>query len=146
MMNRKLFLIAPCLLLAFAAACPGVPVQQGAAGPELGKPFPIKAAETITLDSGNLSVTFEKVTGDSRCPVNVTCIWEGDATVVLKVKKPKGDASSVEVHTSGRFGPEASFENYRIKLQDLKPQPRAETPTDQKAYIATLVVTAAQTR
>jgi len=32
-------------------------------------------------------------------------------------------------------------EGYRIKLQDLKPQPRPNTPTDQKAYTATLLVT-----
>ncbi|HEX4999245.1 MAG TPA: hypothetical protein VFY29_13545 [Terriglobia bacterium] len=131
-------------MLALALACkPGNAGQRSdppAPQQALGQPFELKGGGTASLDGGKLTVVFEKVSGDSRCPVDVTCIWEGDATVSLRLKQADRDASSVEVHTSGRYAREVTYEKYRIRLQDLKPQPRANVPIEQKAYTATLVV------
>ncbi len=37
------------------------------------------------LDFGNRSMKFKEVISDSRCPVNVTCIWAGEAKVLVEI-------------------------------------------------------------
>ena len=37
------------------------------------------------LNFGNRSLKFKEVISDSRCPVNVTCIWEGEAKVLVEI-------------------------------------------------------------
>jgi hypothetical protein len=147
--RSALFLVAASLATIIAAGCLGAPIQrviqaQGEPAASIGQPFTIKGAETRALDGGKLSVTFEAVKGDSRCAIDVTCIWEGDATVILRLKETGRDGESMELHTSSRFATDASYGNYRVKLQDLKPQPRSTSPIDQKAYTATLVITRAK--
>lgn len=39
------------------------------------------------LDFGAGSIKFKKVVSDSRCPRNVTCIWAGEAVVLVEVFK-----------------------------------------------------------
>ena len=36
-------------------------------------------------EAGFDTVTFVKITGDSRCPSGAQCIWAGEASVVLKI-------------------------------------------------------------
>src|SRR5688572_2065956 len=118
--------VATCFALMFGSGCIGVAVQratQTQGKTTIGQHFVISARDTIALDNGALSVTFEEVKADSRCPLDVSCVWEGDATVVLWVKKSGSDGVSLELHTSSRFSAEATYGGYRVRLQELKPQP-----------------------
>jgi len=45
----------------------------------------IPLGETVRLD--DVALTFVKVLEDSRCPKNVTCIWEGRIIVQVAVKR-----------------------------------------------------------
>lgn len=38
-----------------------------------------------SLHFGNRSIKFKKLISDSRCPRNVTCIWAGEAEVLVEV-------------------------------------------------------------
>ena len=38
-----------------------------------------------TLYFGEVSIVFEKVISDSRCPKNVTCVWAGEAKVLVAI-------------------------------------------------------------
>jgi hypothetical protein len=46
----------------------------------------LKVGEAAQLAGGVLTLTFDEVTGDSRCPKDVDCVWAGEATVVFKVR------------------------------------------------------------
>ena len=48
----------------------------------------IPLGETVRLD--DVALTFVKVLEDSRCPKNVTCIWQGRIIVQVAVKR-EGD-------------------------------------------------------
>ena len=37
------------------------------------------------LNFGNRSLKFKEVISDSRCPINVTCIWAGEAKVLVEL-------------------------------------------------------------
>ena len=62
--------------------------------------FALAPGQTATVSGTSVRLTFERVSEDSRCPTDVTCIWEGDAVVVLKVKA-EADEATREVHTQG---------------------------------------------
>jgi hypothetical protein len=89
-----------------------------------------------------LALRFEGVSADSRCPLGVTCIWEGDAVVIVTASQPPAAGSALELHTSGRFPQEGAHGPYRIELLLLAPQPREGEPVAPGLYRVTLRVSA----
>ena len=89
----------------------------------------------------DLAVKFDGVSADSRCPLGVTCIWEGDAVVELVATDPPSPGQALELHTAGQFPREATHGRYLIRLVALSPQPREGQPVAAQDYRATLRVT-----
>lgn len=90
----------------------------------------------------DLTVTFEAVTGDSRCPSDVVCIWAGDAAVRLQLS---GEATGdLVLHTpTETIGPRSGVAGrFRVELLELTPQPHTGRPRP-PAYRATLRITLA---
>jgi hypothetical protein len=109
-------------------------------GTGLGKEFTLAVGQVTLVEGPGLRILFRAVSGDSRCPADVTCVWEGDATVALQVTGASVPAAPYELHTSGRFAHEATHGAYRITLVRLDPVPRAAAPPSASDYRATLVV------
>ena len=109
----------------------------------LDEEFELAPAQSARLGDTGLVVKFERVTGDSRCAVDVQCIWEGDATVAVTATLPGSDDGHLDLHTttSGGGKREARFGDFTIALTRLAPQPRSTSHIDQAAYRATLRVT-----
>ncbi|PPK67486.1 hypothetical protein V5P93_005483 [Actinokineospora auranticolor] len=112
-----------------AGGTPGTPDPTAAPGAPLGAEFDLARGKTTTVSgtgaAPGVQITFREVTADSRCKPGQTCIWEGDATVVLNLA-----GSEVEVHTNKQFAVEAAAGGYRVKLAKL----------DVDGVVATLVV------
>lgn len=89
-----------------------------------------------------LTVKFEGVSADSRCPIGVQCFWEGDAVAVVSVSERSREGASLELHTAGRFPREGTYGRYRVRLVSLVPQPREGEPVAADRYRATLQVAA----
>jgi hypothetical protein len=92
--------------------------------PKRGEPFEVKAGDTQRLSDDKLSVRFDRVTEDSRCPVGVQCVWEGDAVVQLTLERPPAAAEARVLHTSQRFDRETEYAGLIVRLVDLQPEPR----------------------
>jgi hypothetical protein len=80
---------------------------------------------------GDVAISFVKVSEDSRCPVNVQCVWAGNAAVELSLASGSRPVvsrvlnSGIEPKTVDEFG-------LRITLKELSPVPRqgaADTTT-----------------
>ena len=125
----------------FLAACASGGSGPSSPTPAVNEEFTLAPGQTAAINGAGVRVTFERVSEDSRCPVDVTCIWEGDAVVVLKVKT---DAEEVtrEVHTQGGEprSRKAPVGEYVVTLVRLEPAPRSGAPIDPAAYRATLMV------
>jgi hypothetical protein len=122
------------LLLASCGTSPAAPRPARPA-----EPFTLAPGETVPVEGAGLTVTFESVSADSRCPVDVTCVWEGDAVVLVSARP--ATAAPRELHTSGRFATEAEVGEYRVRLVELTPMPRQGASPAPGDYRATFVVT-----
>lgn len=113
--------------------------DQQAPAPKRGEPFEVKAGDTRRLADDTLSVRFDGVTDDSRCPVGVQCVWEGDAVVQLTLERPPAAAEARVLHTSQRFERETEYAGLVVRLVDLQPVPREGATIAPEDYRVTLV-------
>jgi len=110
------------------------------AGATLGAPFTLKVGQSLVVAGTNLTLGFDRVTGDSRCPSQFVCIWEGDAASAMWGEV--GDKhTDFTLHTSANFQRSATVSGYRVLLLWVDPYPFDDTPIDPDAYVATLMVT-----
>ena len=125
----------------FLAACASGGSGPSAPTPAVNEEFTLAPGQTATVNDARISLTFERVSEDSRCPVDVTCIWEGDAVVVVKVKT-ETDEVTRELHTQGAEprSKKAPAGQFVVTLVKLEPAPRSTAPIDPAAYRATLIV------
>jgi hypothetical protein len=106
----------------------------------LGQSFELRAGASATLQSG-LTVTFERVGSDSRCPMDALCVWVGDAIVMVSLSQAAGGQVQRELHTLPT-GSEASYLAYSVTLVALAPYPRSDRRIRPEDYEATLIVAA----
>jgi len=95
---------------------------------QLDVPFEIKMGQSVQFE--DLELIFGDIT-DTRCPLDVTCIWEGDVTVQISIKNQTHRAS-------GLFTLDYVFSYitpYEITLVDIQPHPIS---TEKADYIATI--------
>jgi hypothetical protein len=107
-----------------------------------GQEFELGPGQSALVGPEPLKITFEAVTADSRCPPDVSCVWEGDA--VAKIHAAAGTQAAVpyDLHTHAGFATQVDHGGYRIRLTAVSPYPQtAGVPIDPGAYVVTLLVT-----
>ena len=93
-MKRSVFVAVLLLTFASIAAQPGKRVIV------LEQEFKLKIGESAEMPREGLKIEFDSVTEDSRCPKGVTCVWAGNAKILLKVKKDAAKPANVELNTN----------------------------------------------
>jgi len=132
-MRHRLFGLVVAATLA-AAACNGVTDVQ----PD--QPFQLKVGQGAVVPDSSLALRFEAVPQDSRCPVDVQCIWAGDGVVRLSLRF-SANSSSADLHTNKGAGPGSVRAGaWTIELLSLTPAPHAGQPIPASEYTATLQV------
>jgi len=129
------------LLLAIAASALGCGSGTEPDQVSLAQEFTLAPGHSAHVQGEDLTVVFDQVASDSRCPANVTCVWEGDAAVLLTLTQPPRDRAAVELHTSPRFPQKIRYGDLEVALRALDPEPREGIAIAQTAYRATLRVT-----
>lgn len=129
------------VLVTFAVLAIGCGSATGPNEVRLAEEFTLAPGESVRIRGESLTVAFDRVTADSRCPTNVNCIWEGDAVVVVTLTHPARERASVELHTSGRFARSVRYGDFEVALVKLAPEPKEGSEIAQRAYRATLRVT-----
>lgn len=66
----------------------------------LGYPFSIQVEETVAMDGESLTITYDRLLEDSRCPADVQCVWEGNGRVLLSLADGESAPASIELNTS----------------------------------------------
>ena len=95
-----------------------------------------------TADAGSKATfTFVRVVEDSRCPKGVQCVWEGDATIELRVSPEQGGPETVQLHLNAGTAKDVVVHGLRIVLERLDPYPESGRSTETSAYRAVIAVT-----
>lgn len=110
---------------------------------QLGAPLQLKIKQEALFAAENLTVKFLKVAEDSRCPADVTCLQEGQATVVLQFVGG-GQNQEKQIQLSQKASQEklarAIVGNYSIQLLAVSPYPQTTAAIAPADYAITLLV------
>lgn len=143
--SRLMSLCLICfVLLGCASAADGITKRKvSTTVARLGRPFTLRAGRQIALQGQKLRIRFAEVTQDSRCPVDVTCVWGGNAAVRIDVTTNGRSEESLTLNTAKgpAFVNEAVYEGFKVKLVDLKPSRRSDRKVPPGDYVVTLLVT-----
>ena len=119
----------PGILTVLAVAAMGC---SGDAGPtDVGETGYLTAEAELTLEFGEtrgvdgtvLQVSFTDVLGDSRCPVNAACIWQGSARIQIGISAGMGPTFPL-VLESGIRPNYADWNGVRVTLLEVMPEAR----------------------
>ncbi len=143
----------PLLLAMVAGACgctgnsrrDGQSHKSEAVQARLDTPTTLAFNKIASVEDEKILVKFGDVTEDSRCPVNVTCVWEGQVTVALNISLDGKESGSISL--TSRAGHEklalADIEGYSIRLAKVEP-PKTQDEIELSEYIITLIISKIQ--
>ena len=100
--------------------------------------FDLGVGKTAIVKGENISIRFDSVTEDSRCPTGVTCIWAGQAKCNMSVTV-KGVTTPVVLTQSG--GSEGNMQDFAGKYQVsfiLNPYPKAGSQIKPQDYVLSM--------
>lgn len=98
------------------------------------------------LRFGDKSVKFKKLISDSRCPEGVTCVWAGEAKILVEVFE-KGISLGEIIIVAGANGPDISLDNffeedaYHFSSLQLKPYPEISKKLEASDYLLDVEIT-----
>ena len=104
-----------------------------------GEPVALGVGQTVGIEGSGDTLAFTGVISDSRCPVNVRCVWAGEAVLAFELRHhgavvARSVTVSPSVDASGVLGP------YRLAVLSLEPEPTAATAIPPADYEATIVL------
>ena len=91
------------------------------------------------VTEAGITIRFDGVSGDSRCPIDAICIQGGDALVRIAVIPSRGGTQDYALHT-GDLRP-VTHDDLTIALVELSPYPFSTSTIQPNDYRAKLRVT-----
>jgi hypothetical protein len=82
--------------------------------------FQLRPGEEVRVDE-RIMVGFDSVAEETRCPVGVECVWEGNARTQMVYQAPDHRGVTFFLNTSSRYNRDTTIEGYTIRLVDLYP-------------------------
>ncbi len=97
--------------------------------------------QNLTIESEGLSIKLLKVTEDSRCPSDVTCIWAGQVGVLVNVSQNGKDLGNINLILGPDKGlAEKKIDGYLIRLVEVAPYPISTKKIEPSDYIITIII------
>ena len=100
--------------------------------------FELRAGQVVLIGGSDEALRFAGVSQDSRCPVDVTCVWAGEALLAFELQR-EGATETIAVPVSPGSGA-AALGPLRVRVVELTPAPRSTEPIAQDRYAATVVL------
>ena len=124
-------LLAMFLLLVAAPALAGHPLDE---------PFALNVSQSLVIGDDALQVGFVGVIEDSRCPVDVTCVWGGDVIADLWLQVAGEPVQSFVLHLARQFPYLITVGDYTLTLLQVLPARYQDVPIEPDDYVVRLVV------
>lgn len=111
---------------------------------KLDTPFVLGYHERATLEENPaVTIQFDKVVADSRCPVDAECVWAGRVEIELTFTNSGSSQTKILILGDPKgtsYTDTANFGDFTVKLLQVKPLPRAAVVTPHSAYTVELQV------
>jgi hypothetical protein len=104
----------------------------------------LRVGESARLGSGDVTVVFERVESDGRCPKGLKCVWEGDAVVRVSVGAARESRTQLSLHTHPDATQQGEASGFVVTLVALDPYPVASKPIEPGDYRLRLTATPAR--
>jgi hypothetical protein len=99
----------------------------------------IKIGQTAVISEPLIRVTLNDVLADSRCPIDVDCIWEGDVIISVAIFSNNYQAEH-NISLSDVKENKITFLSYFVKFQAIEPQISSNIKLSKDAYIVTFLI------
>jgi hypothetical protein len=125
----------PVLLIVALAACHsnGAPVPRAAG---LNQEVQLAPREQVAYEQQGLTLEFVRVSEDSRCPSDTTCVWAGEVKVQVETRLDTAGPVQHEI----KAGEHATVGAFRVVVVDVQPVPVSTRQIPQEEYRVTLKV------
>jgi len=134
-MNRNVVLLVAMLAVVASVSSAQIPI---------GKEFDLAVGDSVAVGPERLTVGFGKIASESRCPIGVLCVWEGDAAAEMWADLPDLERKDFVLHSNHGFDFTIRYGGYLIELIRVLPYPEYGVPIDPKAYVITVAVNGGQ--
>jgi hypothetical protein len=135
-------LVATAALAAVACAREATQPDQSAAAPQqaqVGDTIRLRPGGMARIGTSDVVVAFRLVEQDSRCPIDVQCVWAGDAAVLIDLTKDRRTWTPASLHSF--LEPKAiEFGGYGFRLVEVTPSRVSTRPTRPEDYVIALEV------
>lgn len=101
------------------------------------EPLVLKPGQSATLNGEDVTLTFERVEKDSRCPYPAQCAVQGSG-ILKATLRVIGNAAPLSFDTAQQRA--QTFENYAVELLTLAPYPQVDQTIAPDEYEATFVI------
>ena len=128
-----LLVISFCLIASLAGCSAGVQNYP------LNQQFTLSPGQSAKITPEDISITFDKVLNDSRCPTGANCIWEGQVQCLISIKLD-GKTEQLTLTQSGSDTAASQiYDKYRLEF-NVKPYPRVNDTINSSEYTLELKV------
>lgn len=143
---RTFAIVALC---ATVAGCTSTTTDPASTARALDGTVELAVGSEVAVPGTDLKIRLLEVAEDSRCPVDLDCVWEGNArvivvTVIDGIERAHALNSSSADWLEGSTRVEAG--SHTISFQSLLPEPRDGVTIPQNEYRLTLLLSAADDR
>jgi hypothetical protein len=102
---------------------------------QLGVPFQLGFNQTATMQELQIKIAN---LADSRCPSDVTCVWQGQAKILIDINKSGQNLGNFSLGLNDKNLAARSFDHYSIQLIKVDPYPISTKKIDLSDYDVTL--------
>jgi hypothetical protein len=106
---------------------------------QTGREFEVAQGKDAKEQGTPITVTFRAVKEDSRCAVDVQCVWAGNAAVLVAIAEATGAATETTLNT-GIEPRSVVVGGHTVRLVGLKPAPHSGKAIPPQDYVATFEV------
>jgi hypothetical protein len=106
----------------------------------LGEEFILSVGQSAGISGEGLRITFNEVVSDSRCPSDVTCIWQGEVSCRVEIEYAGSSYPMVLTQPGLTAAPsQKDFEAYRFGFS-VDPYPESRKEIRPEDYRLNLIV------
>lgn len=102
-----------------------------------------KSCSLQNFGNDAVKICFDSVLEDSRCPIDVVCVWEGTAVAKFSfsVNDDEHDIRLSTVNLPGIYSSDTVLMGYKIEFLDLQPYPQTNNNHSMSDYQAEIKIT-----